>query len=779
MKAKRGKKVLCICLIVLFGLGSIALPLTALWKPGFIRMLIGKQDELTGQIQDGVQLDLPEGALEQEGEVSCTKREDGFIEVKVEGQDHVRLNQSAVLTIDLGEPIDLAAVDRYVAVYQTANGERFYIEPDRERLLEEGKLSFETYHFSLFGAKKLTDQEQAQKYAHQMAVKDVMLKAKVDAIMNDEDNEFRKYIDGIYTDLGVKNEEVKKLLMTQLITEFADAMNGVNTNSVINFGREMRGLTTVIEPEKTGDRLIDINLNPEKMETVGTAFNFGLGDAAALFHAAKEGDITGFNAVLSDKVIEGLAAYKDMTLSSTGKNIAVGVTSAIPEALVTVIEDGDYAEASKIVLQSTAGAMTPVVGYVQLEAALIDAGITCWKDHEVEMAYRSYAGLANEGDGGYRISADDMDGVIVQMRGAFKQLVINKKKEYAQVNNCEVDEINKDVADKMDILVRNELKQQFEKRKEKENEISEQEKKYQGIIESLNFQGSETEPDISLLTRGKHGFDREDDLDIRLRTLLRTRSRIVEMLGGEDSLYDTFGTNNIEKQNYELSWLVKKWIEGGNAVEGQKAVLDEINRLYKRDLRAEIKAAREKLKKETTTAEDQPQEGTLSKLPKDKEQTVSDKKQTDTQKENQKDAQRENQKDTSKSNTTETKQEEAVPKADGIDAFMGEWYYKMDHEGSPYEVKLVFYRNGENVIIQETNLPWHLPQLRCTEYEAEYDEKTATLKLTGLTFWLEDPDSAERKQELGCGGLVHESYTAAEVDDYGSVIKLKGSDLYR
>lgn len=779
MKPKRGKKVLCICLIVLFGLGSIALPLTAFWKPGFVWKLIGKNGAVSEQIKDGIRLELPEGALEEKTNVTCTKREDGFIEVKAEGQDHVRLNQSAVLTVDLGEPIDLAEVDRYVAVYQTPGGERFYIEPDIDLLLDEGKLQFETYHFSLFGAKKLTDEELAKKYAHQMAVKDVMLQSKVNAIMNDENNEFHKYISGIYTDLGIKNEEVKKQLMTQLITEYADAMNGVNTNSVINFGRKMRGLNTVIEAEKTGDRLVDINLNPEKLETVGTAFNFGLGDAAALFHAANEGDITGFNAVLSDKIIEGIADWKDMTLSSTGKNIAVGVTSAIPEALVTVIEDGDYSEASKIVMQSAAGAMTPIVGYVQLEAALIDASITYWKDHEVEMAYRSYAGLASEGDGGYRISPEDMDGVIVQMRGAFQQLVINKKKEYAQVNNCEVDQIDKNVANKMDILVRKELKQQFEKRKEKENEISEQEKKYQGIIESLNFQGSETEPEISLLTRGKHGFDREDDLDIRLRTLLRTRSRIVEMLGGEESLYDTFGTNNVEKQNYELSWLVKKWIEGGNAVEGQKAVLDEIKRLYKRDLRAEIKAAREKLKKETAAQEAEDQEGTTSKLSKDKEQAVSNAKQKGNQQESQKENKKEDPKDTSKSGKTETKQAEAVPKADGIDAFMGEWYYKTDHEGSPYEVKLVFYRNGENVIIQETNLPWHLPQLRCTEYKAEFDEKTATIKLTGLTFWLEDPDSDERKQELDCGGLVHESYTAGEVDDYGSVIKLKGSDLYR
>ena len=96
----------------------------------------------------------------------------------------------------------------------------------------------------------------------------------------------------------------------------------------------------------------------------------------------------------------------------------------------------------------------------------------------------------------------------------------------------------------------------------------------------------------------------------------------------------------------------------------------------------------------------------------------------------------------------------------GIDAFMGEWY---DADGR----RTILYREGDNVIVKQPDLPWYGGDVCCTEYTAELDESTATLTLKGITTWVSSSlDSDERQLEMDASSSS-KSFTATEFYDGG------------
>ena len=127
---------------------------------------------------------------------------------------------------------------------------------------------------------------------------------------------------------------------------------------------------------------------------------------------------------------------------------------------------------------------------------------------------------------------------------------------------------------------------------------------------------------------------------------------------------------------------------------------------------------------------------------------------------------------TSSSTSTSTSSSSSVESSDisepdvepmfegGIDAFMGEWY---DADGR----RTILYREGDNVIVKQPDLPWYGGDVCCTEYTAELDESTATLTLKGITTWVSSSlDSDERQLEMDASSSS-KSFTATEFYDGG------------
>lgn len=109
----------------------------------------------------------------------------------------------------------------------------------------------------------------------------------------------------------------------------------------------------------------------------------------------------------------------------------------------------------------------------------------------------------------------------------------------------------------------------------------------------------------------------------------------------------------------------------------------------------------------------------------------------------------------------------------GIDAFMGEWY---EANGR----RTILYRNGDNVIVKQPDLPWYGGDVSCTEYTAELDESTATLTLKGITTWVSSSlDSDERQLEMDASSSKM-SLTATEFYDGGIMaVNSSGKTLTR
>lgn len=473
------------------------------------------------------------------------EEKDDHVEIHAKGYEAPRFDTPATVSFKLDEKVAEEDLERWTGVY-TYGARDFYIEPDYEKL-SEGVLEFETYHFSWFGKKKLSDAELAAKYAHQLATYDVMQEERVKEKLS-SGNVLVETANAIYEELGITDDTLRGTLVRDFVSELSSTVNGLDTS-----------------------------LESDAFKKNAKMAGYGL-SGLELVNAAQDGDVTGFSSIIAGVVINECCDH----WNDIAKNYVPGAIGSIPEALYIAIEEGDIGGASEHIAKTVVSNI-PVVKYTQMAAELVDYGVNMWTDSEVELAYEAYSGKSDAA--GYE-SAPDWDTLMVQMRGAYTQLLINAKKQYCEVNKISMDELeaDKDLCDKLARQTENAMKKQFETRKENEDRIKEKEKEYRDIIKS--FEGE----DVHLMTRGKNGFERGDDATFRLSRLMNIRNQVIELLGGDDveHLYTIFGTRNVEQQNLYISQLVDTFMKQKNNHEGRKAVIDEVKFVYDKDLTKKV-----------------------------------------------------------------------------------------------------------------------------------------------------------------------------------------------
>ncbi|MCQ2978650.1 MAG: hypothetical protein MJ245_02520 [Clostridia bacterium] len=492
------------------------------------------------------------------------EEKDDCVEITAKGYSElkgVRLDTPATISFELDEEVSLEDLDKWVGVYYYGTKE-YYIEPDFDKL-SEGTLEFDTYHFSLFGVKKLTDEELAEKYAKQLATYEVMQEERVKELTS-QGNVLGDTVNSIYEELGITDDTLRGTLVRDFVSELSSTVNGLDTS-----------------------------LESKTFQKNAKMAGYGL-SGLELLNAAQDGDITSFSSIVSGVIVNECCDH----WNDIAKNYVPGAIGSIPEALYIAIEEGNISEASEHIAK-TIVSNVPVVKYTQMTAELVDYGVNMWADAEVQIAYDAYAGKTTAG--GYSASPD-WDTLMQEMRGAYRQLVINAKKEYCQVNNISMSELEEDksLCRKIERQTEKAMKKQFETRKENDDKIAEKEKEYQDIIKSFNS------GDVCLMTRGKNGFGRNDDATLRLARLMNIRNQIVELLGGDDPehLYTIFGTRNVEKQNEYIAQLVDTFMKQKNNYEGKKAVIEEVKFVYDVDLTKSKSddSSKEETKEEVTYA---------------------------------------------------------------------------------------------------------------------------------------------------------------------------------
>lgn len=472
------------------------------------------------------------------------EEKDDRVEINAKGYSElkgVRFDTPATISFKLDEKVSEEDLDKWVGVYYYGTKE-YYIEPDFDKL-SNGTLEFDTYHFSWYGKKKLTDEELAAKYAKQLATYEVMNEEKINKLQS-SGNVLSDTINSIYEELGITDDTLRGTLVRDAISELSSTVNGLDT--------DLQSATFKKNAKMAG---------------------YGL-SGLELLNAAQDGDVTGFSSIISGVIINECCDH----WNDIAKNYVPGAIGSIPEALYIAIEEGDLGEAATHVAK-TIVSNVPVVKYTQMTAELVDYGVNMWTDAEVEAAYEVYAGKTTAA--GYS-ATPDWDTLTEEMRGAYRQLVINAKKEYCEVNHISMSELeeDKELCDKIERQTERALKEQFDTRKANDDKIAEKQKEYQAIIESFNS------GDVRLMTRGKNGFERKDDATFRLSRLMNIRNQVIGLLGGDDveHLYNIFGTRNVEKQNEYIAQLVDTFMKQKNNYEGKKAVIDEVKFVYDVDL---------------------------------------------------------------------------------------------------------------------------------------------------------------------------------------------------
>lgn len=505
-------------------------------------VLKAKKDNVLSAKTDSCKVSISSDNFDKNTELVIEEK-DGHVEVYAKGQEGVRFETPATVSFQLDEKVNDEELERWTGVYLYGDRE-YYVEPDYEKL-SEGILEFETYHFSLFGKKKLSDEELAAKYAGQLATFEVMQEERVKEKLS-SGNVIAETANEIYEKLGITDDTLRGKLVRDFVGEFSSAVNGLDTS-----------------------------LQSDAFIKNAKLAGYGL-RGAELINAAQDGDITAFSSTIANAVINECCEH----WNDIAKNYVPGAVGSIPEALYIALEEGNLKEASEHVAKSVLSNI-PIVKYTQMTAELVDYGVNMWTDSEVELAYEAYSGKSDAA--GYK-DTPDWDTLMVQMRGAFTQLLINAKKEYCEVNKISMSELenDKELCDKLAKQTENAMKKQFETRKANDDKIREKEKEYQNIIKSFESE------DIHLMTRGKNGFERGDDATFRLSRLMNIRNQVIVLLGGDDPehLYTIFGTRNVEKQNLYISQLVDTFMKQKNNHEGKKAVIDEVKLIYEKDLTA-------------------------------------------------------------------------------------------------------------------------------------------------------------------------------------------------
>lgn len=466
-----------------------------------------KKDTVIGNLKkDGLEVSIPAGAFEKEVKVSVTKAaEDGEaftagkdtfltmpIEIGVEEMEGVRLNQPVKITmkLDKNKLPDAESFDRYVMAYWT--GEEWEpIIPDPARL-EKGYLEFETWHFSAYASKEMTQDEQIKLYAHKMAVE--------------------KW----------SNESVEPTMREKLEAVCNDYLDSA--------------------------KISDNDVRDKIIRRVKTSNDFGI-----LYLLAAAGDVAAVGAKCTEIIVQAtvdVCAENPLALEIV--TAATGTVGELAKGSLALY-DGDY----KTAISEFTAVGTTLLGYgtigqaktlIELTAAAVEQGVMGWKDYELECAYKAYAGLASENTYGYKLNQGDWETLMIQMRGYYNQLVRERKDAYKEIGGKTG--LTAEESAMIERQVETELRRKFEARAANEKLIAERQAEYEKIIQSFK--------DNKLLSRLDYGYKSSMSVEDRLRSLFSIRQNILDIVGGDISV---FGKESKREDN--LSWAIAQWLTFG------------------------------------------------------------------------------------------------------------------------------------------------------------------------------------------------------------------------
>ena len=434
--------------------------------------------------------------------------------IEISAEAPVRLNQAATLTFKVDQDQyaeDLKAGNIWITYYDGKTWE--YFPPDSTDAAT-GVVSFNTYHFSMFGAGKIDVEQQIKQYSHS--------KTLAKTVQKDVDKVVDKIVE----------QTVDHILKSQL------------------------GLTDQAAEESTKFKILSSLANDDEYREIVEKFIAG--------------DAEGFNKTMMVFAGKKIAENVDKAAFKSTLNYLSGKGAAMLEAgsqAAGYIAEGQYAEAGKIIGEKIADSFM-VTRFFKAGAEFVQYRIETWKNAEIEAAYQAFRNGADSKFFGYNVDAGDFEALWNQMKGIATRLqseaVDRETKRRADLGlppatDAELDEVRSQV--------KTDLAEQFTNRQSQEAEMEKQAAHLEELINKLKEDG--------LLEKGMYGYSEANfNTETRLDQLLHLAEKILRDTGRNDWNTTVF-TNDKEISANDMVSLMKAWYSTDGPAEYAKVLLDK------------------------------------------------------------------------------------------------------------------------------------------------------------------------------------------------------------
>ena len=448
--------------------------------------------------RDGVEIVIPAGTFEKAVNVSIGIADENEIAAE-DGASY--LFSPIELTSDggehtLGETVTVriklpksVSEDDYLTIMGTYyDGERWEYILPDAKAIQNGYLQFGTPHFSRFAAVKLEKEKALDKYAETLATQKVTGSKPSEELTDC----FTQTLDN----LGFTDETVQGIIMQKI-------------------AKELHSSSEFIINAKNGD----------------------IGDIAGQGAELVAGAI--LKSIGDKKVVEQLKTY------------AGGATSGAVAAALKLYEGGDYKEASKEFVY----AALDVIPAAKLGKAVVEAtkaGAEMWQDYSVDSAYNVYLkqNIASDGN----ISADSWDIIFYNMGSGLDYMQRDYRTAYAKASGKTLKEIeaDKELKNRLDNQVVNEVKRSFMSRYTNGNAIAQEKDRIKEMLATFDAYGL-------LSWSNLLKFPVDMDYATRIDSLMKIRENILDLVGGDRSV---FGSNEDVIEG-NLAEAISKWLQCG------------------------------------------------------------------------------------------------------------------------------------------------------------------------------------------------------------------------
>lgn len=339
----------------------------------------------------------------------------------------VRLNEKATITFAYDKSLLPAETEAYQIRVVYFNGENWdYIKPTSINF-DKGLMTFETYHFSLFGVNRIKDDTKITEAWIRSQALDNKLK---EGISDVSDQIAGKVVDLILEKMGISDKSIKGQVVGEILKD--------------------DGYKEIYDSYKSGDIA-------------------GFNQKIAILAGSKIA-----NNVPSSVLSEALGSLGGAAEDIEAVSKAAGYMAA-----------GQYKDAAKIIGEQISDKfLITTAGKIAVE--VIDGQIQSWKNSEVEAAFKAYRDGASGYFYGYNVDKGDFEGVWKQMRGIRRQLELEAvKKENDIRKESGMAELTERQVAIIHENVKQTYKKQFTKREEQETEIKKEEEKLKAIMKAF------------------------------------------------------------------------------------------------------------------------------------------------------------------------------------------------------------------------------------------------------------------------------------------------------